>query len=52
VQQTQRGFSRAALNRLLSAGHPIEAYCVTCDDFWAINPGERAALAAGAAADK
>jgi hypothetical protein len=51
VQQTQRGFSRAALSRLLSAGHPIEAYCVTCDEFWIISPRERAALAAGAGAD-
>ena len=47
VQQSQRGFSRAALGRLLNGGHPIEAYCVTCDEFWAISPRERAVLAVG-----
>ena len=52
VQQTQRGFSRAALGRLLNNGHPIEAYCVTCDEFWAISPRERAALAAGLGGDE
>jgi hypothetical protein len=51
VQQTQRGFSRAALGRLLHSGHPIEAYCVTCDEFWAISPRERAALVAGLGGD-
>lgn len=45
--QNQRGFSRAALGRLLNNGHPIEAYCVTCDEFWVISARERAALAAG-----
>jgi hypothetical protein len=40
-------FSRAALGRLLNGGHPIEAYCVTCDEFWAISSRERAALAVG-----
>ena len=44
-QQAQRGFSRAALGRLLNAGHPIEAYCVSCDDFWSISTLERHALA-------
>ena len=52
VQQTQRGFSRAALGRLLNSGHPIEGYCVTCDEFWVISPRERAALAAGIETDK
>jgi len=33
VHQTQRGFSRAALGRLLNNGHPIEAYCMACDEF-------------------
>jgi hypothetical protein len=44
-QQPQRGFSRAALLRLLSADHPIEGYCATCDEFWAISSRERVALA-------
>ena len=44
-QQAQRGLSRAALGRLLNAGHPIEAYCVGCDDFWSISSQERHALA-------
>ena len=52
VHQSQRGFSRAALGRLLNNGHPIEAYCVTCDEFWIISARERAALAAGVGADK
>lgn len=47
LQQPQRGFSPAALLRLLRADHPIEAYCATCDEFWAINPRERAAIAMG-----
>ena len=47
VHQIQRGFSRAALGRLINNGHPIEAYCVTCDEFWVISARERAALTAG-----
>jgi hypothetical protein len=46
AQQPQRGFSRAALERLLKGGHPVEAYCVICDEFWAISARERAGLAA------
>jgi hypothetical protein len=45
AQQPQRGFSRAALGRLLGGGYPIEAYCVACDDFWSISVGERVAIA-------
>ena len=45
AQQPQRGFSRAALGRLLSGGYPIEAYCVACDDFWTISLSERVAIA-------
>lgn len=44
-QRSERGFSRTALLRLLNADHPIEAYCAVCDEFWAVSPGERAALA-------
>jgi hypothetical protein len=40
-EQPQRGFSRSALDRLLRAGHPIEAYCVACDEFWSVSVEER-----------
>jgi hypothetical protein len=52
MQQPQRGFSRAALGRLLNGGHPIEAYCVTCDEFWAICLRDRVALADDLSAGK
>ena len=42
--QPQSGFPRAALQRLLEGGYPIEAYCVTCDQFWAISLAERVTL--------
>ena len=45
LQQVQRGFSRAALGRLLKGGYPIEGYCEGCDEFWPIGPAERVALA-------
>ena len=44
-EQSQGGFSRARLLRLLDSGHPIEAYCTTCDKFWAVSPQERALIA-------
>jgi len=44
-EQSQGGISRARLLRLLDSGHPIEAYCTTCDEFWAVSPRERAAIA-------
>jgi hypothetical protein len=44
-QQPQRGFSRTALDRLLRAGHPIEAYCVACDAFWSVSLEERREIA-------
>lgn len=43
--QPQRGFSRAALSRLLNGGHPVEAYCVMCNVFWSITADERIAIA-------
>jgi len=43
--QSQRGFSRAALERLLQRDHPIEGYCVACDEFWSLSLQERAAIA-------
>jgi hypothetical protein len=49
--QSQSGFSRAELRRLFDRGHPIEAYCVVCDDFWAISVRERLELAKVVAAD-
>jgi hypothetical protein len=45
-EQHQRGFTRAALSKLLDKGYPIEAYCVMCDQFWWISPRERAMLRA------
>ena len=44
-EQPQGGYSRAALGRLLNGGYPIEAYCVTCDEFWLINTIERIVVA-------
>jgi len=41
----QRGYTPRSLFRLLGRNHPIEAYCVVCDAFWAISAGERRALA-------
>ena len=43
-RQPQRGFSRAALLRLLNRGNPIEAYCVVCSEFWSISLAERVAI--------
>ena len=45
-QRPQGEYSGANLGRLLDGGYPIEAYCVACDEFWAISPRERAAVAA------
>jgi hypothetical protein len=45
IRQTQHEYSRAVLLMLLSHGHPIEAYCPECDEFWAISVHERARLA-------
>ena len=44
-EQSQGGLSRARLLRLLDSGHPIEAYCTTCDKFWAVSAQERVAIA-------
>jgi hypothetical protein len=35
----------AMLRRFLDAGHPIEAYCVVCEDLWSITAAERVAIA-------
>jgi hypothetical protein len=38
-------YSRSALLRLLNGDHPVEAYCVTCDEYWSISAHERTGLA-------
>ena len=43
--RSQGGFGSRTLLRLLTRNHPIEAYCVVCDEFWEIHASERAALA-------
>jgi len=45
VPQLQQGFSCNALQRLLRGGHPIEAYCVACDEFWSVSLEERHEIA-------
>jgi hypothetical protein len=42
----QDDYSRSDLLRLLNSGHPVEAYCQTCDYFWSISPYERSRVAA------
>jgi hypothetical protein len=44
VRRSQRG-SRGALERLLYHGHPIEAFCEVCDDYWTVSLRERGELA-------
>jgi hypothetical protein len=43
--RTQLRYDLYSLRRLLERGHPVEAYCEQCDDFWSINVKERAGLA-------
>jgi hypothetical protein len=45
AHQPQRGFSRSALDRLIKGGHPIEAYCAACDEFWSVSAEERREIA-------
>ena len=40
----QRGYGRVLLFGFLDSGHPIEAFCSTCDEFWPISAAERRAL--------
>ena len=42
--QAHDGFTVADLLRLLDGGYPIEAYCVTCDEFWPVTLQERVRL--------
>lgn len=44
-EQPQRGYSRGVLLRLLKDDDRIEAYCVTCDEFWPISDRERMRIA-------
>ncbi len=39
-------YTPGALQRLLNGGHPVEAYCVMCDEYWRVAAHERAGLAA------
>jgi hypothetical protein len=43
-EQVQDGFTVADLMRLLYGGYPIEAYCVSCDQFWPVNLRKRVEL--------
>jgi hypothetical protein len=45
MREQMQSFTKASLRRLLDAGHPIEAYCVMCDQFWALSVRERLQLA-------
>lgn len=42
--QTQ-WYSQLALQIRLRRGHPVEGYCVLCEDFWQLSGHERANLA-------
>jgi hypothetical protein len=44
-QRPQDGYIRGDLLKLLDEGHPVEAYCATCDDFWSISRQECSRLA-------
>jgi len=39
-------YTPGALRRLLNGGHPLEAYCTICDEYWQVSAHERAGLAA------
>ena len=43
-KQAQEGYTVSDLMRLLNAGHPIEAYCVFCDEFWPVGIQKRVEL--------
>jgi hypothetical protein len=48
MREQMQSFTRANLRRSLDAGYPIEAYCVMCDQFWALSIRERLQLAKAA----
>jgi hypothetical protein len=39
-------YSQRALTTLLRRGHPIEGYCVMCQEYWQLDSRERSELAA------
>lgn len=41
----QDGYARRVLLRLLNTNTKVQAYCLECDEFWAISPQERDAIA-------
>jgi hypothetical protein len=43
-EQPQDAFTVAHLLGLLDGGFPIEAYCVSCEQFWSISARERIEL--------
>ena len=43
--RVQPGYARDELQQLLDSGAAIEAYCSSCDQYWAISVEERADLA-------
>ena len=43
-QVLQHGYNRVLLFGFLDVDLPIEAYCPTCDAFWAISADERRAI--------
>ena len=43
-EQAQEGYTVGDLMKLLYGPHPIEAYCVFCDEFWTISAQKRVEL--------
>jgi hypothetical protein len=43
-EQLQTGYTLTDLSRLLDGGHPIEAFCEFCDEFWAVGVQKRVEL--------
>ena len=39
-------YSHLALSTLFSRGHPVEGYCVVCQEYWQLDRRERSDLAA------
>ena len=44
--RSQCSYGREGLWRLLHRGHPVEAYCESCDEYWPITREERTRLSA------
>jgi hypothetical protein len=43
--RVQTGYARDELVQLIEDGAEIEAYCISCDQYWSISTEERADLA-------